>query len=128
MPAVGSDQLHRHLRLGPRLRASRGGGHAPLSEKVHPRADELDGMSAGDFLQVMHAEDLNAVRAIAPALEQLARAVDQVADRLRTGGRLHYFGAGTSGMIAALDAVECPATFGVDRDLVRAHVATEPEQ
>jgi len=99
-----------------------------MSENVHPRADELDGMSASAFLEVMHEEDLNAVRAMAPALEQLARAVDQVADRLRAGGRLHYFGAGTSGMIAALDAVECPATFGVDRDLVQAHVATEPEQ
>ena len=82
-----------------------------MSENVHPRADELDSMSVDDFLQVMHEEDLNAVRAIAPALEQMARTVDQVAGRLRAGGRLHYFGAGTSGMIAALDAVECPATW-----------------
>ena len=99
-----------------------------MSENVHPRADELDDLTTVDFLRVMHEEDLQAVRATAAALEQMARAVDEVTNRLRAGGRLHYFGAGTSGLIAALDAVECPATFGVERDLVQAHVATEPEQ
>src|SRR5205814_1801153 len=70
----------------------------------------------------------NAVEAIAPHLEQVARAVDAVADRLRSGGRLHYFGAGTSGLVAAMDAAECPATFGVAADLVQAHTALEAGQ
>src|SRR5262249_3194426 len=49
-----------------------------------------------------------------------------VADRLRAGGRLHYFGAGTSGLVAAMDAAECPDTFGVPADTVQAHIATAP--
>ena len=99
-----------------------------MSENVHPRADEMDGLSARDFLALMHEEDLEAVRAIAPALDGMARAVEAVAERLRTGGRLRYFGAGTSGMIAEMDAAECPATFGVEPDLVVAHAVFEPEQ
>jgi N-acetylmuramic acid 6-phosphate etherase len=99
-----------------------------MSEHPHPRADELDDLSAYDLVALMHAEDHNAVSAIAPALEAIAAAVDAIADRIRSGGRLHYFGAGTSGLVAAMDASECPATFGVEAELVQAHVATAPEE
>src|SRR5881409_3491534 len=99
-----------------------------MSEEVHARADELDEMSVLDFVAVMHAEDRNAVDAITSQLGSIARAVEAVADRLRSGGRLHYFGAGTSGLIAAMDAAECPATFGVAPDTVQAHTALEPGQ
>jgi N-acetylmuramic acid 6-phosphate etherase len=60
-------------------------------------------------------------------MDQIARSVDEITDRLRSGGRLHYFGAGTSGRLAALDAAECPATFGVPADLVQAHDAGDGE-
>lgn len=99
-----------------------------MSEDLHPRADELDDLSALDFVALMHTEDVAAVEAVKPRLHEVARAVEQTADRLRAGGRLHYFGAGTSGLIARLDAAECPATFGVDADLVQAHVVEEPAQ
>jgi N-acetylmuramic acid 6-phosphate etherase len=97
-----------------------------MSEEPHPRADELDDLTAYELVALMHAEDHNAVSAIAPALEHVAAAVEAIADRLRAGGRLHYFGAGTSGLIAAMDAYECPVTFGVPADLVQAHTASEP--
>jgi N-acetylmuramic acid 6-phosphate etherase len=97
-----------------------------LSENVHSRADELDDLGALDFVRLMHAEDVNAVAAIESHLGEVARAVEQIADRVRGGGRLHYFGAGTSGLVARLDAAECPATFGVDADVVQAHAADEP--
>jgi N-acetylmuramic acid 6-phosphate etherase len=97
-----------------------------VSEEVHPRADELDAMSSLELVSLMHEEDARAVRALRPQLENIARAVDAIAERLRSGGRMHYFGAGTSGLIAAMDAFECPATFGVD--VVRAHAVTEPGQ
>jgi N-acetylmuramic acid 6-phosphate etherase len=61
------------------------------------------------------------------ALDRIAQAVEQIAARLHSGGRLHYFGAGTSGRLAALDAAECPATFGVPVDLVQAHTAGDGE-
>lgn len=97
-----------------------------MSEELHPRADELNAMSALDLVVLMHEEDASAVRALEPQLENIARAVDLIAERLRAGGHMHYFGAGTSGLIAALDAFECPATFGVGVDVVRAHAVTEP--
>src|SRR5436190_15608482 len=99
-----------------------------MSENLHPRADELDDLSAHEFVALMHAEDVSAVDALTPTLGEVARAVEAVADRLGSGGRLHYFGAGTSGLIARLDAAECPATFGVAADLVQAHSADEPDQ
>jgi N-acetylmuramic acid 6-phosphate etherase len=92
-----------------------------VSENVHPRADELDALSARELLAVMHAEDVHAAQAIAPHLDRMAEAVERVTERLRAGGALHYFGAGTSGMIARLDAAECPATFGVGEEVVQAH-------
>jgi N-acetylmuramic acid 6-phosphate etherase len=98
-----------------------------MSEDVHPRADELDELSTLELLAVMHAEDRRAVDAVRAQLPLVAAAIDQVADRLRSGGRLHYFGAGTSGRLAALDAAECPATFGIDPSLVQAHVAADGE-
>jgi N-acetylmuramic acid 6-phosphate etherase len=97
-----------------------------LSEEVHPRAEDLDAMSSLELVSLMHGEDALAVRAIEPQLENIARAVDAITERLRGGGRMHYFGAGTSGLIAAMDAFECAPTFGVD--LVRAHVVTDPGQ
>jgi N-acetylmuramic acid 6-phosphate etherase len=97
-----------------------------LSEEVHPRAEDLDAMSSLELVSLMHGEDALAVRAIEPQLENIARAVDAITERLRGGGRMHYFGAGTSGLIAAMDAFECAPTFGID--VVRAHVVTDPGQ
>lgn len=99
-----------------------------MSESVHPRADEIDSLTALELAELMHAEDKRALEAIDPHLGEIARAIDGIAERLGAGGRLHYFGAGTSGRIAALDAVECPATFGIPSDLVRAHEGGDDEQ
>ena len=96
-----------------------------MSEQVHPRADELDAMSSLDLVRLMHAEDRGAVAAIEPHLEDVARAVNAIVERVRAGGRIHYFGAGTSGLIAAMDAAECPATFGVGEGVVQAHAVIE---
>jgi len=99
-----------------------------MSENLHPRADELDDLSALEFVALMHAEDVAALSAITPRLGDVARAVEAITERLGSGGRLHYFGAGTSGLIAALDAAECPATFGVDGDRVRAHAVEDTQE
>jgi N-acetylmuramic acid 6-phosphate etherase len=94
-----------------------------VSEEPHARADELDRMSTAELLELMNTEDRHAVDAVHEQVESVARAVDLIAERLREGGRLHYFGAGTSGRLAALDAAECAPTFGVAADQVVAHVA-----
>jgi N-acetylmuramic acid 6-phosphate etherase len=98
-----------------------------VSEGTHPRADELNALSTLQLLEVMQAEDRRAVDAVHSALVQIAHAIDEITERLRSGGRLHYFGAGTSGRLAALDAAECPDTFGVPNDLVQAHDAGDGE-
>jgi N-acetylmuramic acid 6-phosphate etherase len=99
-----------------------------LSEKVHPRADELDGLTSLEFVTLMHAEETAAVATIQPQLGHLARAVEEIVVRLRSGGRMHYFGAGSSGLIAQLDAAECPGTFGAPPEMVQAHAALDPEE
>jgi len=98
-----------------------------VSETAHPRADEMDTLTAREVLELMHAEDKRAVEAVHASLDRIEEAVQQIAERLRSGGRLHYFGAGTSGQLAELDAAECPATFGVPVDLVQAHAAGDGE-
>jgi len=99
-----------------------------MSENVHPRADELESLTTLELVQLMDAEELRAHAAIHPQLAEIARAVDGIVERLRSGGRLHYFGAGTSGRIAVLDAAECPATFGIAPDLVQAHEGGDDAQ
>ena len=81
-----------------------------MSEDVHPQSDRLDSMSAQDVVQLMHSEDRRAVEAVAPHLERIAAAIEAIASRVRTGGSLHYFGAGTSGRLAELDAAEVAPT------------------
>jgi N-acetylmuramic acid 6-phosphate etherase len=99
-----------------------------MSESVHPRADELESLTTLELVELMQAEELRAHEAIHPHLVEIARTVEVIAERLRAGGRLHYFGAGTSGRIAALDAAECPATFGISADLVQAHEGGDDDQ
>jgi len=69
----------------------------------------------------MNEADASLAGLVRPALPRIAEAVEAIAERLAAGGRLHYFGAGTSGALAALDAMECAPTFGVAPDLVVAH-------
>jgi N-acetylmuramic acid 6-phosphate etherase len=99
-----------------------------MSESVHPRADEFESLTTLELVELMHTEELRAHEAIHPQLPDIARAIDAIAARLRSGGRMHYFGAGTSGRIAALDAAECPATFGIASDLVQGHEGGDDEQ
>ena len=79
--------------------------------------------ATSELVELMNAEDASvpdAVRAAAPAI---AEAIDAIADRMRAGGRLVYVGAGSSGLIAALDASECEATFSTPPGHVVALVA-----
>jgi len=75
-------------------------------------------MSALEIVTLMNDEDASVPAAIRPALPTIAAAVEAIARRLRDGGRLYYAGAGTSGRLAVLDAVECVPTFSVSPDLV----------
>ncbi len=98
----------------------------PSTERIHPRSEDLDLQSTQEVLARLHAEDLAAVRAVGTALPAVARAVRLVEQALRADGRLVYVGAGTSGRLGALDAAECPPTFGVSSRTVQAIIAGGP--
>ena len=90
----------------------------PPTERRNERARDLDLLSTRDLLRLMNEEDATVARAVGACLDDIASAVDGIAARLRSGGRLVYVGAGTSGRLGVLDASEAPPTFGVPPDLV----------
>ena len=87
------------------------------TESRNPRTMNLDEMSPLQLVSVMNQEDLHVVSAVKAVLPQVATAVQWAKEALEAGGRLIYFGAGTSGRLGVLDAVECPPTFGVSSDV-----------
>ncbi|MGD0567476.1 MAG: N-acetylmuramic acid 6-phosphate etherase [Candidatus Sulfotelmatobacter sp.] len=85
------------------------------TEQSNASAHDLDCKSSLEIARLINSEDATVAGAVARVLPQIARAIDLVAAALRRGGRLIYVGAGTSGRLAALDAVECQPTFNTDR-------------
>jgi len=84
------------------------------TEQLNHAADDLDRKSSLEIARLINGEDAKVAPTVGRVLPQIARAIDLVAAALRRGGRLIYVGAGTSGRIGALDAVECPPTFNTD--------------
>jgi N-acetylmuramic acid 6-phosphate etherase len=93
------------------------------TEQTNPASAGLDTKSALEIARVINSEDAKIADAVERALPQIAQAIDAIADALRSGGRLIYVGAGTSGRIAALDAAECPPTFNTDPRVVQYVIA-----
>ena len=89
------------------------------TETQNAAASELDTKSALEIATIINAEDRKVPEAVSRALPLIAAAIDATAEALSRGGRLIYVGAGTSGRVAALDASECPPTFGVSPDVVQ---------
>jgi N-acetylmuramic acid 6-phosphate etherase len=85
------------------------------TEQPNQASGDLDRKSSLEIARLINAEDATVASSVTRALPQIARAIDLVTAALRDGGRLIYVGAGTSGRIAALDAVECLPTFNTDR-------------
>ena len=85
--------------------------HELTTEAIHPRSAHLDAMSAAEFVALMTEEDAAVVEAVRGQAAAIARAIEVVAGALSAGGRLLYIGAGTSGRLGVLDAVECGPTF-----------------
>jgi len=74
------------------------------TEVRNPRTTEIDVLPTLEMLRLINAEDARVPGAVADTLPQVAKAVDLEVEALRSGGRVHYFGAGTSGRLAVLDA------------------------
>lgn len=89
-----------------------------LTEARNPQTMELDSMTPLEIVTAMNREDARVPESIRPQLRNIARCVAWATEAIRSGGRLIYMGAGTSGRLGVLDAVECPPTFGVSPDVV----------
>ena len=88
------------------------------TERRNPKTMELDSFSPIEIARVMNEENTNVIKAIDEVLPQVASAIEWAGEALNAGGRIIYMGAGTSGRLGVLDAVECPPTFGVSYDTV----------
>jgi len=97
------------------------------TEGNNPRTADIDTLEPRAILDRLHAEDRRAVEAVGEVLDDVATAVDIVVRAFRSGGRLIYIGAGTSGRLGVLDAAECPPTFGTEPTMVQAILAGGPE-
>lgn len=93
------------------------------TEQGNPRSRGLDQKGSLEILRVINREDARVAAAVRNELPKIARAVDAIVRSVRSGGRLFYVGAGTSGRLAVLDAAECPPTFGTPAKMVRALIA-----
>lgn len=93
------------------------------TEQANPRTEDIDQLSTEDVLRRMNEEDRGVAEAVAQAIPQITPVVDAIRDAFEAGGRLFYFGAGTSGRLGVLDASECPPTYGTPPELVQAFIA-----
>ena len=95
----------------------------PRTEMRNERTTQIDTVGTLELLQLLNAEDGLVAGAVAGTLPVLATVVDATVARVRAGGHVHYFGAGSSGRIGVLDAAEVVPTFGADPGMFVAHHA-----
>ena len=95
----------------------------PITEAGNPKTSDIDLRSSLEIVTLINDEDTGVAAAVGSQLDDIAAAVDVIVARLKRGGRLFYFGAGTSGRLGVLDASEMPPTYGTKPDLVQAFIA-----
>ncbi|AYD47253.1 N-acetylmuramic acid 6-phosphate etherase [Arachidicoccus soli] len=83
----------------------------------------LEKMTIGELLTNMNREDLLVAEAVGKSISQIENLIQALVLKMKSGGRLFYIGAGTSGRLGVLDASECPPTFGVDKTLITGVIA-----
>ncbi len=97
-----------------------------VTEQRNPRTRGIDLCSSLEIVDLINAEDRLVPEAVGRERERLAAGVDLIVAAFKSGGRLFYVGAGTSGRLGVLDASECPPTFGVEPELVQGIIAGGP--
>ncbi len=93
------------------------------TEQRNPNTQDIDLDDALNIAKKINNEDQKVAEAVSEKLPQIAQAIDWVAQALSLGGRLLFFGAGTSGRLGVLDAAECPPTFGTKPEQVQGFIA-----
>ena len=97
-----------------------------ITDCRNPASKELDAGDTLSILRLIHSQDSLVPTAVQTQIPNIAKAVDAAVHSVRRGGRIFYVGAGTSGRLGALDAAECPPTFGVSPETVQAVIAGGP--
>lgn len=98
-----------------------------VTEQRNPASMQIDSMDVSLVLRLINSEDKKVANAVEKEIPYIADAVDAVLKALRSGGRLIYVGAGTSGRLGVIDAAECPPTFGTSVDEVVGIIAGGPQ-
>lgn len=93
------------------------------TERLNPASAAVDVLPTEEILRIMNEEDHKVAPAVGGEIPRIARAVDAIVNAFRSGGRLFYLGAGTSGRLGVLDASECPPTFDASPEMVRGIIA-----
>ena len=93
------------------------------TEKSNPNTVNIDVSTSLRIVEMINNEDKKVAFAVEKELMNIASAVDLIVENFNKGGRLLYFGAGTSGRLGVLDASECPPTFGVIPEMVQGVIA-----
>lgn len=93
------------------------------TEQRNEKTMNLDNMKTLDILKVINQEDMTVAKKVEKVLPDIHEAVELIYDSLKGGGKLFYVGAGTSGRLGILDAVECPPTFSTSPELVQGIIA-----
>lgn len=94
-----------------------------ITEYRNENTKNIDLLSSLEIVQKINEEDKLVALAVESELENIAKAIDMISKQFLKGGRLIYFGAGTSGRLGILDASECPPTFSVNHDMVQGIIA-----
>lgn len=94
-----------------------------ITEYRNENTKDIDIISTIEMVKKMNDEDKIVALAIEDELVNIAKAIDLISKQFLKGGKLYYFGAGTSGRLGILDASECPPTFSVDPDMVQGIIA-----
>ena len=93
------------------------------TEQRNPKSMNIDTASTSEILKIINEEDKIVPLIVEKELPYIEKAVNIIVDALKNGGRLLYFGAGTSGRLGVIDAAECPPTFGTPHELIRGYIA-----
>src|SRR5699024_7204009 len=96
---------------------------ASPTEERNPASTELDALDARGMVEVILGEDATVAAAVRSRAAEIAALVEECVQAISSGGTVHYLGAGTSGRLGVLDAVELAPTFNADPSMVTAHLA-----
>ena len=94
-----------------------------ITEKTNPQTVNIDLASSFEIAQMINNEDLKIAQKINENLDSIAKGIDIISENFLKGGRLFYFGAGTSGRLGVVDASECPPTFNSPNEMVQGIIA-----